>query len=458
MRTIYMPSNISKDKEEELFKNGLFVFDTCGLLDFYYLTRDYQEIMAEIINYLKTRIWIPAQVKYEFDNNYASARMKPISEMYNDHDLQKNSIVREIKTYIDLWKKKYYHPYISAEGLQSIEKHLSTIEPIIAEIKTTIAKEYQQRNTEIKDSRNNDVIKLCVDSLDIGSPFSFKELKSIITEGMFRYKNLIPPGYKDAEDKHGIRQYGDLIIWKEILRKAKDAQKDIVFISNDLKADWRIVDETAKEKNPYKPNVSEKGNPRRELLTEFEEETGREIWFYTSSEFIEKLEEFFKPNQPQLEFYDKLGVVRDVMEQRNRERNLKTHHSEECILVRCGKCGELFEVHADELEFDWEGGLVQERGMGPENEYISEEVCTCPNCNNQIDISLQVWEYPMGVFNFQNIEIDGGDIEKPISLSSYISFNEYEACCRCGDHAILNEIGLCDACQEEYDRFVNSDD
>ena len=69
-----------------------------------------------------------------------------------------------------------------------------------------------------------------------------------------------------------------------------------------------------------------------------------------------------------------------------------------------------------------------------------------------------MWEYPLGTFNFQNIEIEGGNIEKPIDLSHYITFNEYEDCCRCEELAILNDSGLCDACQDEFDRFVNSDD
>ena len=77
---------------------------------------------------------------------------------------------------------------------------------------------------------------------------------------------------------------------------------------------------------------------------------------------------------------------------------------------------------------------------------------------NEKYITLHVREYPLGSFNCQNIEIEGGDIEKPIDLSQHISFDEYEECIRCGEYAILNTSGLCDACQDEYDKFVNSDD
>lgn len=458
MRTIYSPSFIHKAHEEKILKNGLIIFDTCGLLDFYYLIGDYQAIMKEILMHLKDRIWIPTQVKYEFDKNYTKARIKPISEKYNDKAIQKNGIIDDIKSYINVWEKKYYHPYISDDKLQDIREKLATLEPLMAEIKTTISREYQARSKEIKDIKDNDVIKECIESLNTGTPFSFNELKQIISEGSYRYKNLIPPGYKDAESKNGIRQYGDLIVWKEILRKAKESGRDVMFISNDLKADWRIVDETNSDSKAEKPDSLEIGKPRRELLTEFEEETGQKIWFYSSAEFIEKLVELFKPNQPQLEFYEKLEVVLNVMEQRDRERVLKMRHFGDSIFIRCNECGELFAVDADELEFNWEGGEVEDRSMGPENEYISVETCECPNCNDSKELTLHVWEYPLGAFNNQEIEIESGEIEKPIDLSDYISFDEYDTCDRCGEYAVLNEYGLCDVCQEEIDRLINSDD
>lgn len=66
MRTIYTPSKIEKQDEDNLWQSAIIVFDTCALLDFYFLTPEYQEIMAEILEHLETRIWIPAQVYPKF--------------------------------------------------------------------------------------------------------------------------------------------------------------------------------------------------------------------------------------------------------------------------------------------------------------------------------------------------------------------------------------------------------
>ena len=457
--TIYTPSVIDKATEDLLWEKGIIVFDTCALLDFYYMTPDYQDIMSDILNHLSDRIWLPSQVVYEYKKNRENTMLKPISENYRDNDIQNNHFVDILKAYIAQWEKQYYHPYISDTKLQDVKDSLSIIEPEIAKIKTIVSLEYQARKQEIRDIQRNDVIASAIDALPHGVSFSFSQIKEIVKEGIFRYANQIGPGYKDAETKTGVRQYGDLIIWKEILRYAKEQKKDIIFVTNDSKADWVIVDETKKDPKTETPLADEIGHPRRELLSEFEEETGQAVWFYKSTDFIKKLEELYQPNHAQIAFYGKLGIVRDVLERIERERDIRQHHSDDSLLVRCGVCGELFDVDAENLSFEWEGEVVDDdRGMGPESEYESQESCICPNCGKQIDLTLQVWEYPMGCFNTQNIEIDGGEIEEPIDLSKYISFEDYEECWKCGERAILNEHHLCDQCEEEFNRFVNSDD
>ena len=69
-------------------------------------------------------------------------------------------------------------------------------------------------------------------------PFSQDQLYHICDEGEERYEKSIPPGFKDKKDKDGIRKYSDLIIWKEIINYAKENQLDIIFVTDDVKADW----------------------------------------------------------------------------------------------------------------------------------------------------------------------------------------------------------------------------
>lgn len=459
MRTIYTPSTIDKETEDRLWESGIIVFDTCAILDFYYMIPEYQSIMADILESLSGKIWLPAQVVYEYNKNRENVMLKPISEKYQDKDIQNNHFVDDLKGFIAQWEKQYYHPYLTTEKLDAVKTSLAIIEPEIAKIKTIVSKEYQERKQEIREIKDNDELAEVVKNLQHGEPFSFSEIKEIISEGTIRYANQMGPGYMDSKNKDGIRKYGDLIIWKEILKYVDREKKDIIFITNDVKGDWIINDETDQNKRAEKPLPGEIGNPRRELLTEFEEQTGQIIWFYKTTDFIKKLEELYKPCQAEIDFYGKLGVVRDVLARMERERRIRVHHSDDSILIRCNNCGELFEFGVDQLCFEWEGGVEDpDRGMGEEYKYESQEFCKCPYCDNPIDITLQVWEYPVGAFNMQNIEIVGGDIEEAIDLSEYIDLGDYDTCYKCGERAIVNDIGLCEYCQDEFDRFVDSDD
>ncbi len=478
MRTIYTPSTIDKATEEKLWKDAVIVFDTCALLDFYYMSAAHQEVMSDILKYLSPRIWLPAQVVYEYYKNRESVILKPISENYRDKELQGNHFVDDLKSFIVSWEREYYHPFISTESLKSIKEALAVIEPKINEIKTTVSIEYQAKKNEIKGIKDKDAIEKAVSALSKGDAFTYSEVLSICKEGAFRYANQIPPGYKDAETKEGIRQYGDLIIWKELLRYARQQKCDVIFVTNDAKSDWSMVcegnserkddcvegakdsqkDAKRSKKRAENPLPEEVGNPRRELLAEFEEETGQSIWFYSTSAFISELEKTYQPKQQEIAFFGQLGIVRDVLARLERERKVRQRYTGDAILIRCDKCGELFSFDAGEMFFDWEGGIVNDRGMGYEMEYDSQETCACPNCQSQIDLTFHVWEYPIGVFNYQDIEIEGGEIDTPMNLEPYIDLQDYDTCERCGERAVVNSYGLCDQCEEEFKRFVNSDD
>ena len=460
MRTIYDPSIITKELEYKLWNDALIVFDACSLLDFYFLTEEYQQIMSDILIALKDRIWIPAHVKYEFEKNREKGAHNPINEKYSESKIRKSKFVEDLESLIKSWDERYRHPFITEPDLQTIKETLAVIKPKIEQIQKTIKSQYDTRKKEIRILSQKDIVGKTVNQLSTGEPFSFSEIKKIVEEGNVRYANLIPPGYRDSETKSGIRQYGDLIIWKEIIRKSREDHKDIIFISNEQKPDWVIIDETKNDKLAEKPNPNELGNPRRELLAEFEEETGRKMWIYSTSSFITKLENIYKPKNPQLQLQlqGQLGIVRDVIEWIAYERNVKQNKSKNSLLIRCDNCEELFEIDVNDFVFDWLAECGEERGMGYEREYISYEYCECPLCKQSNDIELHVWEYPVGVFNCQDIYVSSGSIEKSICLSSYINFDEYGECIRCGEWAILNDSDLCENCQEEYDRFVDSDD
>lgn len=102
------------------------------------------------------------------------------------------------------------------------------------------------------------------------SPDEQKVVEELVKEAEKRFKNKIPPGYKDNPKEDNSA--GDYIIWDSILH----LNEDVIFISGDKKADWVYKD---KQGNPI--------SARRELVQEFYEKTnGKDFAYLSPKEFI----------------------------------------------------------------------------------------------------------------------------------------------------------------------------
>lgn len=105
--------------------------------------------------------------------------------------------------------------------------------------------------------------------------FSYTEKLKLYEQAEFRFRNQIPPGYKD-NGKKGISRYSDFIIWKEMIKATNEIFKveetgwhEVIFITKDKKEDWFSDDSKAK------------------LKSEFEEETGCRLHIMNLKEFKE---------------------------------------------------------------------------------------------------------------------------------------------------------------------------
>ena len=73
--------------------------------------------------------------------------------------------------------------------------------------------------------------------------------------------------------------------------------------------------------------------------------------------------------------------------------------------VECKKCGNVVDFPANEADFDLSGS--DERQMGIENTYSWNSSYEC-ECKNEIEFDYEVWEYPVGAFNNDEVTITGG--------------------------------------------------
>ena len=75
MNDFYIMNN---EREDALWKDALIVFDTNAICTIYRMTKDTQETILEILEYLKDKLWIPGHVLYEYKKNRVEVINEPI--------------------------------------------------------------------------------------------------------------------------------------------------------------------------------------------------------------------------------------------------------------------------------------------------------------------------------------------------------------------------------------------
>ena len=71
----------------------------------------------------------------------------------------------------------------------------------------------------------------------VGKRLDQNRLDDIYKDGVRRYEQKTPPGYMDAK-KDGVRKFGDLVVWNEVLEYARNVKNPIILVTSDKKEDW----------------------------------------------------------------------------------------------------------------------------------------------------------------------------------------------------------------------------
>ncbi|WP_066423868.1 PIN-like domain-containing protein [Anabaena sp. 4-3] len=342
--------NLSPERENKLWQDCIFVFDTSALLEFYfYSEREWDSIAESIFSKLIGRLWIPQQVEYEYLKGRENVIRKPI-QSYNNliNDERKNndsghlnkistsinkidkSLNTEITTILGHFKtlqekttRQDKHPYFEDEKLIESVECLGTA---IEDLKTSLGNQLKNFKEQLQDlenrikgeisnkeakinllAQNDTVFEIFNQYLEVGEGYSFSELMEIVKEGELRYRSKIPPGYEDQSDKKGISIYGDLIIWKQIIDYANNVKKPIILIINDIKEDWCYKNEKKIEK------------PREDLINELYNLTGMELWMYTFSDFVYHAGKLLNTNVDNKVLENIQEIEKELLEKRENE-------------------------------------------------------------------------------------------------------------------------------------------
>jgi virulence-associated protein VapD len=259
MKETFKSWNKKTDEEIQLlWDNGLITFDTSVLLGLYRISPSLSNNFFDLAMKLEKRVFVTYHASLEFHRNRFNAivdNYSALSKLEKEIDLFESSI-----------KDSKFQNYLSEESKKTIEQELKAKRTKITErIKyyETLEKKdiIYERLTNLFDKK-------------VEPSFTKDEIDAINKEGKIRYQDLIPPGYQDDGKTNGNR-FGDLIIWKELLRKAKSSNKAIILVTADQKEDWLWIQKDKK-----------KIGPRPELVEEMQKEAKVDFTISSLQNFI----------------------------------------------------------------------------------------------------------------------------------------------------------------------------
>jgi PIN like domain len=217
---------------KEFLEDGLVILDTNVLLDLYEVGTQARNEILGTLRSIKNRLWIPNQVALEFSrrrrqvvldrmSSYKRVKTEVSSAAASAADVIEAAVDR-VRTLRERSRTTRFWDLTAAQlDRDSIEARLSGImDAALAELQALDT----EQDLTVKDMQDGDPILAEMDNLllnRIGKPYPNDQLRIIVDEAIsFRYPNLIPPGYLDADKVTPLRAAGDYILWRQIIDKA----------------------------------------------------------------------------------------------------------------------------------------------------------------------------------------------------------------------------------------------
>lgn len=282
----------SEGSLRDIWRRSLFVFDANILLNLYRYSDATRKEFLRILDKIKDRAWLPHRAAEEYLNN----RLSVIDQQERAYD----DTVKAIESLKQDLENSRQHPFVS-KGV--MEKISSVFEELCDELKSNKSVHANRiGNDEIKDA----IAEIFKNS--VGGPYDKNQLEQLIMEGEERYKQKVPPGFKDGSkvDDSDIfsdrcRKYGDLIVWTQVIDKAIELKNGVVLVTDDKKEDW------------WEKFKGKTVGPRPELVKEFKDRTKQTFHMYQADRFLELARENL--GEPVSE-----EIVEEVREVRRRDK------------------------------------------------------------------------------------------------------------------------------------------
>ena len=256
----------TKEEFQILWNDCLFVLDANVLLNLYRYSNETSDALISLLNQVSNRLWIPYQAAFE----YQKERLQVIFQQKEAYEKLKEGLDKSLYKLESDFQIYARHPLINLNPLTK------KIKSAFNDVKEELGK-IQKKHPDLI---QNDPLKekiTCLFDGKVGPPYSPEKLEEIHKIGKKRYEEKIPPGYSDAK-KVGIERYGDLILWFQIIDKAKEAKKPTIFVTDDGKEDWwyRLKGQTI--------------GPQPQSIEEIDLKAGVSFYMYNTVRFMEEIQ------------------------------------------------------------------------------------------------------------------------------------------------------------------------
>lgn len=246
-----------------LWDRAIFVPDANILLHCLRHTAHVRQELLRVLEVLKEALWVPYQVGIEFQRNRLDVE-------FGAHDAY-DRLVGDYESALGQAREKLRQ--LRAHPVISVDKEIAALDTFIEDFKGRMEAAKAEHPSEALSDAVNRLTAIFAGR--VGAKMSPAQLDALKKEGEDRYARKIPPGYKDAKKDGGeFDKYGDLIIWKDLVAKAKQENRPVIFISDDVKEDW------------WRLHKGRKIGPRPELVEEFQREAGQDFHIYEFGHFL----------------------------------------------------------------------------------------------------------------------------------------------------------------------------
>ncbi|MGO4957158.1 PIN-like domain-containing protein [Luteococcus sp. Sow4_B9] len=271
---------------DDFLDNALIVLDTNILLQVYRQSPMGREQLLGVLKRFDDRLWIPGHVAYEFSKNRAV-----VIDSRKSHGTAIREIIESSERL--LLKALSDHFAGGQQGRDGIPDYASAVKDAFDHLRPFVKSQVDSISVTL----NSDPILTELDELldgKVGAEVSSEELAALQEKFFIRAAEEIPPGWKDKDKTENPA--GDYIIWVQMMEKARESQRGILYVTLDVKDDQYL-----------KLKSGKLSGPQPSLVREFQRETGQPYWQVRLSSLTHHVTRHFEVDATEIDTEDPLA-------------------------------------------------------------------------------------------------------------------------------------------------------